>query len=78
MRFLEIFSGISVSDSKAAVALAELKGLAHTLPNLNILINDIVLKEAKASSEIENVITINDSLYQALTDKSFKPDSATK
>jgi len=65
-------------ESKAAVALAELKGLAHTLPNQNILINAIVLKEAKASSEIENVITTHDSLYQALTAKSFKPDSATK
>ncbi|HNS18720.1 MAG TPA: Fic/DOC family N-terminal domain-containing protein [Bacteroidales bacterium] len=65
-------------ESKAAVALAELKGLAHTLPNQNILINAIVLKEAKASSEIENVITTHDSLYKALTAKSFKPDSATK
>jgi len=41
-------------ESKAAVALAELKGLAKTLPNQHILINSIVLKEAKASSEIEN------------------------
>lgn len=65
-------------ESKAAVALAELKGLAKTLPNQNILINAIVLKEAKASSEIENIITTHDSLYQALTIKSFKPDSATK
>ena len=65
-------------ESKAAVALAELKGLANILPNQNILINAIVLKEAKASSEIENVITTHDSLYQALTAKSFKPDSATK
>lgn len=65
-------------ESRAAVALAELKGLARTLPNQNILINAIVLKEAKASSEIENVITTHDSLYQALTAKSFKPDSATK
>ncbi len=65
-------------ESKAAVALAELKGLAHILPNQNILINAIVLKEAKASSEIENVITTHDSLYQALSAKSFKPDSSTK
>ena len=65
-------------ESKAAVALAELKGLAHTLPNQNILINAIVLKEAKASSEIENVITTQDALYQTLAAKSFKPDSATK
>jgi Fic family protein len=65
-------------ESKAAVALAELKGLARTLPNQNILINAIVLKEAKASSEIENIITTQDSLYQALTAKAYKPDLATK
>ncbi len=65
-------------ESKAAVALAELKGIANTLPNQSILINAIVLKEAKASSEIENIITTHDSLYQALIAKSFKPDSATR
>ena len=47
-------------ESKAAVALAELKGLARTLPNQGILINAIVLKEAQASSEVENIITTND------------------
>ncbi|MBE8712743.1 Fic family protein [Sphingobacterium hungaricum] len=65
-------------ESKSAVALAELKGLARTLPNQNILINAIVLKEAQASSEIENVITTQDKLYQALYAKSDKPDVATK
>lgn len=64
--------------SKSAVALAELKGLAKTLPNPNILINAVVLKEAQASSEIENVITTQDKLYQALFSKSEKPDVATK
>jgi len=65
-------------ESKSAVALAELKGLAKTLPNPQILINAIVLKEAQASSEIENVITTHDKLYQALYAKSEKPDVATK
>lgn len=65
-------------ESKAAVALAELKGLAKTLPNPQILINGIVLKEAKASSEIENVITTHDKLYQALTLKNPKVDQNTK
>lgn len=65
-------------ESKAAVALAELKGVAKTLPNQSILINSIVLKEAKASSEIENIITTHDNLYKALTLKDSKVDSATK
>ncbi len=64
--------------SKSAVALAELKGLAKTLPNPNILINAIVLKEAQASSGIENVITTQDKLYQALYASSTKTDIATK
>lgn len=65
-------------ESKSAVALAELKGLANTLPNQKILINAIVLKEAQASSGIENIITTQDKLYQALFAKSAKPDLATK
>jgi Fic family protein len=65
-------------ESKSAVALAELKGLTNTLPNPNILINAVILKEAQASSGIENVITTQDKLYQALYAKSAKPDLATK
>jgi Fic family protein len=65
-------------ESKSAVALAELKGLTKTLPNPNILINAVILKEAQASSGIENVITTQDKLYQALYAKSDKPDVATK
>jgi hypothetical protein len=51
----------------SSVALAELKGLANILPNPNILLNAVILKEASASSEIENVITAQDKLYQPLS-----------
>ena len=63
---------------KSSVALAELKGLANTLPNSKILLNAIILKEARASSEIENVVTTHDKLYQALSAKNTEPDAATK
>jgi len=63
---------------KSAVALAELKGLTNTLPNPAILLNAVILKEARASSEIENVITTQDKLYQALSAKGWEPDAATK
>jgi Fic family protein len=63
---------------KSSVALAELKGLAMTLPNPSILLNAVILKEARASSEIENVITTQDKLYQALSVKGVEPDPATK
>ncbi|HEY8659461.1 MAG TPA: Fic family protein [Hanamia sp.] len=48
----------------AHAALAELKGIASTIPNQNILINTLGLQEAKDSSAIENIITTHDDLYK--------------
>ncbi|MGC3874477.1 Fic family protein [Halomonas sp. GXIMD04776] len=45
--------------------LAELKGVAASIPNEAILINTLSLQEAKDSSEIENIITTHDELYKA-------------
>ena len=57
----------------AHAALAELKGIASTIPNQNILINTLGLQEAKDSSEIENIITTHDDLYKSeLNLDSFK------
>jgi len=44
--------------------LAELKGVAATIPNEAILINTLALQEAKDSSAIENIITTHDELYR--------------
>jgi Fic family protein len=63
---------------KSSVALAELKGVSRILPNPAMLLNAVILKEARASSEIENVITTQDKLYQALSTKGSQIDSATK
>ena len=46
-------------------ALAKLNGTAKIIPNQNILINALVLQEAKDSSEIENIITTHDELFRA-------------
>ncbi|MCY4321753.1 MAG: Fic family protein, partial [Bdellovibrionaceae bacterium] len=43
--------------------LAELKGIARTIPNEKILLLNLTLQEAKDSSAIENIITTQDSLY---------------
>lgn len=51
--------------AKANRALAELKGRAATIPNQSILIDTLALQEAKASSEIENIVTTQDELFQA-------------
>lgn len=51
--------------AKANRALAELKGRAASIPNQGILIDTLALQEAKASSEIENIVTTQDELFQA-------------
>ena len=53
--------------NKSATALAELKGIANAIPNQTMLVNAVILQEAKDSSEIENIITTQDELYKALT-----------
>ena len=46
-------------------ALAELKGVAQTIPKQEILINTLILQEAKDSSEVENIVTTHDELYKS-------------
>mgnify|MGYP002711262591 CR=1 FL=1 len=51
--------------NKANRKLAELKGVAQTIPNENILISTLTLQEAKDSSSVENIVTTQDDLYRA-------------
>jgi Fic family protein len=44
--------------------LAELKGVASSIPNQGILINTLGLQEAKDSSAIENIVTTHDELFR--------------
>ncbi|MCW0436543.1 Fic family protein [Xanthomonas sacchari] len=48
----------------ASRSLAELKGVAASIPNQNILINTLTLQEARDSSAIENIVTTQDDLYR--------------
>jgi len=64
--------------NKSTAALAELKGIAMTIPNQSMLINAIVIQEAKDSSEIENIITTQDELYKALTVNKTNISAETK
>tara|TARA_B100000809_G_scaffold17499_1_gene15544 strand:+ start:510 stop:899 length:390 start_codon:yes stop_codon:yes gene_type:complete len=59
--------------SKSTNSLGELKGIAKTIPNQEMLINAVVLQEAKDSSEIENIITTQDELYKALATNTKQP-----
>lgn len=47
--------------------LGRLDGMVKTLQDPDMLINSIAMREAKDSSEIENIFTTNDELYQELT-----------
>jgi len=58
--------------------LAELKGIANTIPNQTILINSLILQEARSSSEIENVVTTNDKLFEAFSSSARSIDPQTK
>ena len=61
----------------ASRALSKLNGAITNLPNPRLFLDTIHLQEAKASSEIENIITTNDDLYQAVVaDKKFDNPAA--
>lgn len=64
--------------TEARVALAELKQVVEAIPNQAVLINTIPLLEARASSEIENVVTTVDKLFRFAEGKANQADPATK
>lgn len=63
---------------KARAALAELKQAGELLPNQGLLINLLPLLEAKDSSEIENIVTTTDKLFQHAQGNDEHADQATK
>lgn len=62
----------------ARAALAELNTATDLIPNPAILINTIPILEARASSEIENIVTTTDRLFQFAGDDAASADPATK
>ncbi|WIM06795.1 MAG: Fic family protein [Candidatus Nitricoxidivorans perseverans] len=62
----------------ASRSLAELKGVAATIPNQGILVNTLALQEAKDSSAIENIITTHDELYREDIPSTDKVNAAAK
>jgi len=64
------------ADARAAVG--ELKQASHLLPNPAMLINTLPILEARASSEIENIVTTADSLFRYAQDESQPANAATK
>lgn len=58
-------------------ALAELKGIITSIPNQNILIETLTLREARESSAIENIISTFAEVYQSnlLTEQFATPEA---
>ena len=50
--------------NRANRKLAELKGVALTIPNENILLSTLTLQEARESSSVENIVTTQDDLFR--------------
>lgn len=62
----------------ARTAISDLNGISQRLPNPSMLGRVLVLQEAKLSSEIENIVTTNDALYQSENRKTTDVDPAVK
>ena len=62
----------------ARVAVAELKQAAALIPNSAVLVNALPLLEARASSEIENIVTTTDKLFEFADIAEDRADAATK
>lgn len=63
---------------RARANLAALKEAAALIPNQDVLINSIPLREAKDSSAIENIVTTNDKLFRFANADANQADLATK
>ncbi|MGB5708436.1 MAG: Fic family protein [Arenicellales bacterium] len=62
----------------ARAALAELKQAGELIPNQAVLVNIIPILEARDSSEIENIVTTTDKLFQFAEQHENQADPATK
>jgi Fic family protein len=64
--------------ASASRQLAELKGMAASIPNQAILINTLGMQEAKYSSAIENIVTTHDDLFRNETNSEAALSLAAK
>jgi Fic family protein len=68
---------ISAALVSARVALARADQAAKLMPNSDVLLAGIAISEAQASSEIENIVTTRDALYEAVARGNRPIDPAT-
>ncbi len=59
---IDILKALNSANNK----LGELNGIISLLPNPNIILNAVILGEAKESSEIENIVTTFDEIFKEI------------
>jgi Fic family protein len=63
----ELYRDMEIMDAllDAKTAVSKLQGRAIAIPDPSVLVNSVILQEAKSSTEIENIFTTEDELYKA-------------
>ncbi len=55
--------------TQARASIAKVDGLSYNIPNQPLILKLLTVKEAQVSSQIENIVTTTDNLYQELSDE---------
>jgi Fic family protein len=63
----DLYRDFDIMDSliEAKAAISRLQGRSIVMPDPSVLINSVILQEARFSTEIENIFTTEDELYKA-------------
>lgn len=72
---IDTSSGLAKLAEDTRVAIEILRYAVKTLPEPNILLDTLALQEAKASSNVENIVTTNDDLYRGVVFEDFTAEA---
>lgn len=73
--YVDTNSGLAKLAEDTRVAIEILRYAVNTLPDPNILLDTLALQEAKASSNVENIVTTNDDLYRGVVFEDFTAEA---
>ena len=72
---IDVSTGLGKLAEDTRVAVEILNYAVKTLPDPNILLDTLALQEARASSNIENIVTTNDDLYRGVVFEDFTAEA---
>lgn len=73
--YIDTSSGLAKLAEDTRVSIEILRYAVKTLPDPNILLDTLALQEAKASSNVENIVTTNDDLYRGVVFEDFTAEA---